>query len=309
MTILVTGANGQLGNWMRRMADDSDFSFVFTDIAVSEGVGHLDITDSVAVRRMVQEHGIGAIVNCAAYNNVEGAESDIKGAWKLNVEAPGILAGVMKEAGGLLVHFSSDYVFGGEDWNVPYGEDHAGSPLGVYGRSKLEGERKVAESGCSNVIFRTAWLYSEYGKNFCKTILSLTASKPQLKVVFDQVGTPTYARDLAGAVMTILNDYSVWMNGPGRESRYEKSGLYNFSDEGVCSWYDFARMISELSGHDNCAIIPCHSHEFPSRVTRPSYSVLDKTRIKETFGIRIPHWTDSLKACISNMKQNGELRG
>lgn len=304
MTILVTGACGQLGNWMRRVSANSGFRFVFTDIADSDGVANLDITDSEAVRKMVREYGVSAIVNCAAYNNVEGAETDIEGARKLNVEAPAILAGVMKEFGGLMVHFSSDYVFGGEKWNIPYREDHEGSPSGVYGKSKLDGEKMVAASGCSYVVVRTSWLYSEYGKNFCKTMMGLTSSKPQLKVVFDQVGTPTYARDLAEAVMTILNDYHAWRTESGQANLYEKSGIYHFSNEGVCSWYDFTKMIAQLSGHDSCDIRPCHSSEFPSRVTRPSYSVLDKTKIKETFGIAIPYWTDSLRICIKNLAGN-----
>ena len=212
-------------------------------------------------------------------------------------EAPKILALAMKEANGLLVQISTDYVFGGDPYNTPCREDQKGTPTGVYGKTKLEGERNVQEAGCDYVIIRTAWLYSEFGKNFVKTMLGLTASKPQLNVVFDQAGTPTYAYDLARAIQTVLADYA----GENPENGYSKRGIYHFSNEGVCSWYDFTKKIAELAGNTECDIRPCHSDEFPSPVKRPAYSVLDKTKIKQVFGVEVPYWTDSLKVCMNRM--------
>ena len=238
------------------------------------------------------------IVNCAAYTNVDKAESDEAFCRVLNADAPRNLAQAMKEVGGLLVHVSTDYVFGGDPYNTPCKEDQKGTPTGVYGRTKLEGEQHILATGCDYVILRTAWLYSEFGRNFVKTMLNLTATKPQLKVVFDQAGTPTYAYDLAQAICTVLEDYVQEQPQQG----YSKNGIYHFSNEGVCSWYDFTKVIAALSGHTGCDIQPCHSHEFPSPVIRPAYSVLDKTKIKETFGIRIPYWMDSLKVCLQNMQ-------
>lgn len=300
MNILVTGANGQLGNEMRILARSSRDRYIFTDVNQAEGVEtlFLDITDPEAVRSMVAEYGIGAIVNCAAYTNVDAAESNEPLAEKLNADAPENLARAMKEANGLLVQISTDYVFGKEPYNVPCREEQQGTPTGVYGLTKLHGEQKILASGCKHVIIRTAWLYSEFGKNFCKTMMQLTATKPQLKVVFDQVGTPTYALDLAGAIGCVLEDYSREADGVS----YSKAGVYHYSDEGVCSWYDFTKMIAEYNGSTECDVQPCHSDEFPSPVTRPSYSVLDKTKFKQTFGVRIPYWTDSLKVCIANLK-------
>lgn len=300
-SILVTGANGQLGNEMRIVAADSGCNFIFTDINQVEGLEtvYLDISDRDAIRRMVKENGVCIIVNCAAYTNVDAAESNGALAEKLNADAPENLAVAMKEAGGLLIQISTDYVFGKEAYNVPCREDQKGTPTGVYGLTKLHGEQKILACGCDHVIIRTAWLYSEFGKNFCKTMLGLTASKPALKVVFDQVGTPTYALDLAGAIMRIIKDY---MSEGAEAGLYSKNGIYHYSNEGVCSWYDFTRMIAEYSGQTSCDVQPCHSNEFPSPVTRPSYSVLDKTKIKQTFGISIPYWTESLKACIKNLK-------
>lgn len=294
--ILITGANGQLGNEIRLVAKDHDAKFIFTDVVAPEGVETeiLDITDLDAIRRTVAKHGVDCIVNCAAYTNVDKAESDEALCEKLNADAPRNLATAMKEAGGLLVHVSTDYVFGGDPYNTPCKEDQKGTPTGVYGRTKLLGEEYIEESGCKYVIIRTAWLYSEFGKNFVKTMLNLTATKPQLKVVFDQTGTPTYALDLANAIMTVVD---TWEKGGAVE------GVYHFSNEGVCSWYDFTKMIAGYSGHNDCDIQPCHSDEFPSPETRPAYSVLDKTKIKETFGISIPYWTDSLKACLKNMNE------
>ena len=300
MNILVTGANGQLGNEMRIVSQSTNDNYIFTDVVEAEGVetALLDITDAGAVRRMVEEKGIRCIVNCAAYTNVDKAESDEALCRKLNAEAPKILAEAMKEAGGLLVQVSTDYVFGGDPYNTPCREDQKGTPTGVYGRTKLEGEECIKAVGGDHVIIRTAWLYSEFGKNFVKTMLHLTATKPKLNVVFDQAGTPTYAYDLAEVIRTVLADYEKECPKAG----YSKAGVYHFSNEGVCSWFDFTKKISELAGNTDCDIQPCHSDEFPSPVTRPAYSVLDKTKIKETFGVKVPYWTDSLKVCMGNMK-------
>ena len=289
MSILVTGANGQLGRELRIVAQGSVDKYIFTDVVEVEGLltTILDITDIEAVRALVKAEGIGVIVNCAAYTNVDGAESNQELAELLNAKAPENLAVVMKETGGLLVHISTDYVFGKEVFNTPSREDMKGAPSGVYGLTKLHGEKKILASGCRSIILRTGWLYSEFGKNFVRTILNLTATRPEIKVVFDQVGTPTFAYDLSQAIVTILKN--------------PKTGIYNYSNEGVCSWFDFAKMIAEYSGNKGCNILPCHSDEFPSPVQRPAYSVLDKTKIKETFNIQIPYWTDSLKRCLSNL--------
>ena len=294
MNILVTGANGQLGNEMRLTAAGSLHKFFFSDVVEVEGMETmlLDITDLDAVRAAVSAHRIDAIVNCAAYTNVDAAEANGELAEKLNALAPQNLAVAMEEAGGLLVHISTDYVFGAEPYNTPCTEEQTGTPTGVYGLTKLHGEELIKASGCNYVIIRTAWLYSEFGKNFCKTMMQLTATKPELKVVFDQVGTPTYALDLAKAIIVVLDKF----NG-------SQSGIYHYSNEGVCSWYDFTKMIAQYNGTTECKVNPCHSNEFPSPVKRPSYSVLDKTKIKETFGVEVPYWTDSLKLCISNLKR------
>lgn len=293
MNILVTGANGQLGNEMRIISKNSNDNYIFTDVNQVEGVEtlYLDITDLEAIRKMVADYNVHAIVNCAAWTNVDGAEGPEKYALveKLNATAPENLAIAMKEVDGWLVQISTDYVFGKEPYNTPCKEDQKGTPTGVYGATKLLGEQKVIATGCKYMIVRTAWLYSEFGKNFCKTMLALTASKPQLKVVFDQCGTPTYALDLANAIVKMLEKPIV--------------GIYHFSNEGVCSWYDFTKMIQEYSGQTACDVQPCHSEEFPSPVRRPAYSVLDKTSIKETFGVNVPYWTDSLKQCIKNIYQ------
>lgn len=291
MNILVTGANGQLGNEMqiaaRRSAKDTYF---FTDVC--EGYERLDITDRDAIRRVVKERDIRCIVNCAAWTNVDKAETAGEIVETLNAKAPENLAVVMKEVDGLLVHISTDYVFGADPYNTPCREDQKGTPTGVYGLTKLHGEQRIQATGCHHAIIRTAWLYSEYGHNFLKTMLCLTAEKPALNVVFDQTGTPTYAGDLADAIFDIVEN-----------RKYEHNdGIYHFSNEGVCSWYDFTVMIAHLAGHTACDIRPCHSDEFPSPVTRPAYSVLDKTKIKQTFSLRIPYWIDSLKRCMENMK-------
>ena len=313
MNILVTGANGQLGNEMRIVACGSNDRYIFTDVNQVEGVEttFLDITDIEAVRAIVASEGINAIVNCAAYTNVDGAENAQDVAELLNAEAPQNLAVAMKEVGGLLVQISTDYVFGAEPYNTPCREDQKGTPTGVYGLTKLHGEERIIATGCNHVIIRTAWLYSEFGKNFCKTMLALTATKPQLKVVFDQVGTPTYALDLARAIEVVLADYAAELKdglsggstGGLSGGTYSKTGVYHYSNEGVCSWYDFTKMIAAYSGQTECDVQPCHSNEFPSPVKRPAYSVLDKTKIKEVFGVEVPYWTDSLQKCIANLKK------
>lgn len=302
LNILVTGANGQLGNEMRIISKNTEYNFIFTDVTIVDGVETtiLDITDIEAVRSIVKEKGIDCIINCAAYTNVDKAESDVDFCRILNAVAPKNLAIVMKEVNGLLVHVSTDYVFGGDPYNVPCKEDQKGTPTGVYGQTKLEGEQNIIATGCKHLIIRTAWLYSEFGKNFVKTMLNLTSTKPELKVVFDQAGTPTYAYDLAVAIKTMVDDYAKEIY----EENYSKTGIYHFSNEGVCSWFDFTKVIAEMAGNTGCDIQPCHSNEFPSPVKRPAYSVLDKTKIKKTFGLRIPYWTESLKTCINNLKNN-----
>lgn len=285
MKILVTGACGQLGMSLRSVLPEST---VYTDVT-PEAPRYLDITDPGAVRSLVAREKLDCIVNCAAYTNVEAAEDNFDLAEKLNAKAVENLSVAMKEVDGLLVHISTDYVFGAEPYNRPCREDQKGTPTGVYGLTKLHGEQAVLSSAVRHIIIRTSWLYSEYGKNFVKTMLRLTEEKPSLKVVFDQVGTPTYAGDLAAAIGTIIS------------SCPERSGIYHYSNEGVCSWYDFAKSIAAYAGHTSCDIQPCHSDEFPSKVQRPAYSVLDKSKIKEHFGLRIPHWADSLQRCLRSL--------
>ena len=298
MTILVTGANGQLGNEMRLIAEGSPDRYIFTDVVEVPDVETviLDITDLESVRMLVQQNKVDVIVNCAAYTNVDKAEDDVDFCRLLNARAPENLAVAANEAGALLVHVSTDYVFGGDPYNTPCREDQKGTPTGVYGLTKLQGEQAIQASGCDYVIIRTAWLYSEFGKNFVKTMLNLTATKPQLNVVFDQTGTPTYAFDLAEVIAVVIADYAAVDS-----EKYPKTGVYHYSNEGVCSWFDFTKMIAEYAGNNDCDIRPCHSDEFPSKVKRPAYSVLDKTKIKNTFGIKIPYWTDSLRKCIKNL--------
>ena len=286
MNILVTGANGQLGNEMRIVARNSADNYIFTDVA------ELDITNATAVEQMVVDNDVKVVINCAAYTNVDRAEDDSEFAEILNAKAVENLAVAIRKNDGLLVHISTDYVFGGTKNNTPCRDDEPANPTGVYGVTKLHGEQAIVASGCHYIIIRTAWLYSEFGKNFLKTMLNLTATKPQLKVVFDQVGTPTYAYDLAMAIYNIVETRKY----VGHE------GVYHYSNEGVCSWFDFTKMIAEYAGNTGCDIQPCHSDEFPSKVVRPSYSVLDKTKIKETFGVSVPYWTDSLKVCMNNLK-------
>ena len=289
MNILVTGAKGQLGCEMQRLGAVSPNNYFFTDVA------ELDITNADAVMNAVKAASIDIIVNCAAYTNVDKAESDEATAELINATAVGNLARAIKEVGGYLFHVSTDYVFGC-DGNTPRTEDMPLNPLGVYGRTKLHGEQIIAESGCKALIFRTAWLYSEFGNNFLKTMMRLTAEKEQLNVVFDQVGTPTYAGDLALAIFSII-EAGVYA---GNE------GIYHFSNEGVCSWYDFAVEIANAAGNTSCRINPCYSSEYPSPVTRPPYSVLDKTKIKNTFDIDIPHWKESMEYCVKRIKANNK---
>lgn len=285
MNILVTGANGQLGNEMRIVSRNSQDHYFFTDVA------ELDITNAMAVEKMVNDNDIKAIINCAAYTNVDKAEDDYDFAELLNATAVKHLAQAIKKNDGILIHVSTDYVFGGTKNNTPCSEDEPANPTGVYGITKLHGEQSIIETGCKHLIIRTAWLYSEFGKNFVKTMLNLTATKPNLNVVFDQVGSPTYAYDLAQAIFNIVEN-----------RKYEgQNGIFHYSNEGVCSWFDFTKMIAEYAGHTDCDIQPCHSDEFPSKVVRPSYSVLDKTKIKKTFDIHIPYWTDSLKRCLAEL--------
>lgn len=320
MTILVTGANGQLGNEMRIVTKGSKDRYIFTDVCdehpdsiemlhklaggdIDTSTTRLDITNLDAIREMVKENDVKVIVNCAAWTNVDGAEDPDKYEIVefLNAKAPENLALAMKEVGGLLVHISTDYVFGGDPYNTPCKEDQKGTPTGVYGLTKLHGEQAIQNTGVDFLIFRTAWLYSEFGKNFVKTMLTLTSTKPQLKIVFDQVGTPTYARDLADVILTTLEDYKLSLNSKPSTLNYAKSGIYHFSNEGVCSWFDFTKMIAEYSGQTECDIQPCHSDEFPSPVKRPAFSVLDKTKIKKSFGITVSYWMKSLKKCIDNL--------
>ena len=299
MNILVTGANGQLGNEMRIVAKGSADHYIFTDVTQQEGVEttRLDITDLSAIRAMVREYNVQAIVNCAAWTNVDAAEAPENYALveKLNATAPENLAKAMKEVGGWLIHISTDYVFGAEPYNTPCRPDQKGTPTGVYGETKKQGEERIIKTLSNYIIIRTAWLYSEFGKNFCKTMLNLTATKPQLKVVFDQCGTPTYALDLAKAIQVILTK--------------PVQGIYHFSNEGVCSWYDFTQMIARIAGHKDCDIQPCYSSEYPSPVKRPAYSVLDKRSIRETFGVEVPYWVDSLEKCIEKALSNSPLGG
>ncbi len=321
MNILVTGANGQLGNEMRIESKNSKDKYIFTDVCdehpeslemlhklAGDGVDttttKLNITNLDAIREIVKENDIKAVVNCAAWTNVDGAENpEIYDLVELlNAKAPENLAIAMKEVGGLLVHISTDYVFGGDPYNTPCKEDQIGTPTGVYGLTKLHGEQNIQATGVDYLIFRTAWLYSEFGKNFVKTMLNLTATKLQLKVVFDQVGTPTYARDLADAILVAIEDYKKEIaNCQLPIVNYSKSGVYHFSNEGVCSWYDLTKMIAEYAGHNECDIQPCHSDEFPSTVKRPAYSVLDKTTIKHAYGVYVPYWMVSLRKCISKI--------
>lgn len=282
-TILVTGANGQLGQEMRRVAKASNDCYIFTDVA------ELDITDYEAIENLVKSRKVQIIINCAAYTNVDKAEDDRELANLLNNTAAGYLAKAARKANAILIHISTDYVFDGNA-HTPYIEEDKTNPIGVYGQTKLEGEKSVTSSACQYIILRTSWLYSQWGSNFVKTMQKLTAERDSLSVIFDQIGTPTYAGDLADAVgMIVATD------------QLNKCGIYHYSNEGVCSWYDFAHEICKQSGH-TCDIAPIHSDEYPSKVTRPHYSVLDKTRFKRTFRISIPHWAEGLNKVIKELE-------
>lgn len=282
MNILVTGANGQLGSELRRLSMQYNQSITFTDVE------ELNITDLEAICHCVKEKRIDVIVNCAAYTNVDKAEDDYETTDLLNNKAVENLAIVCKEVNATLIHISTDYVFHG-DGNVPCAEILPTNPLGVYGITKLAGEQSIQRIGCNYLIIRTSWLYSSFGNNFVKTMRRLTTERDSLKVVFDQVGTPTYAGDLARLIYHIIES-----------NQLSKQGIYHFSNEGVCSWYDFAKEIAVLS-QAHCDIQPCHSDEFPSKVKRPHYSVLDKSKVKNTFGIKIPYWKDSLIECVQEL--------
>ena len=290
MNILVTGANGQLGTEIRNLSEGMEHHFIFSDVNEVPGCEtvYLDITNKEAVDIVCTSENIDVIVNCAAYTDVARAEDDVAFADLLNHTAARNLAEVCASRGAVMIHVSTDYVFGG-DACIPYREDDLTAPLGVYGATKLHGEDAVRNSGCNYLIFRTAWLYSPYGRNFVKTVRKVSAEKPEMKVVFDQIGTPTYAADLASLILKVIDG-----------NLLDRTGVYHFTDEGVASWFDFAVAINSLSGN-GCRIQPCHSDEFPSKVQRPHFSVLDKTKVKATFGISIPYWLDSLKDCLKRL--------
>ena len=291
MNILVTGCMGQLGRSFRRAMALLDHRCIYTDVRDGEEVLALDITDQEAVASAVRDNSIGLIVNCAAYTNVNKAEEEEDIAYRINAYAPGILADVARDAGAVLIHISTDYVFDGTG-HVPYLEDMPASPQSAYGRTKLAGEKAIIESGCRYMIFRTAWLYSSFGGNFMQTMYEKTASEPVVRVVSDQVGTPTYAQDLADVIAGIIDT-----------DMLDRTGIYHFTNEGVCSWYDFAKEICDMSGH-LCDVRPCRTSDFPTKAQRPHFSVLDKTKVKETFGIEIPHWKDSLAFCLRQIQEN-----
>lgn len=285
--ILITGANGQLGNEMRLQAKANEgFAYFFTDKE------ELDICNEQAVMEYVTGHEIDIIVNCAAYTAVDKAEDNAVLCDLLNHLAPGYLAKAVQSRGGCLIQVSTDYVFDGTS-HVPYCEDQPTCPNSVYGTTKLAGEREAMKYCPNTMIIRTAWLYSTFGNNFVKTMIRLGREKEALGVIFDQIGTPTYARDLAGAIYAALN-------------RGVVPGVYHFSDEGVCSWYDFTKMIHHLAGITTCKVRPLHTDEYPTRASRPHYSVLDKTKIKQTYGIEIPYWIDSLKDCINELNKENK---
>lgn len=287
---MVTGGSGQLGRSIMDVAEYSGHRFIYTYMCSQshEGMVHLDITDPEEVNQVMEDYGIDVIVNCAGYTDVERAESEEDKVFKVNAEAVDVLAGAAKARGALLIHISTDYIFDGTR-SEPYSEDAEASPLGVYGRSKLAGELAVRASGARYMIIRTSWLYSRYGKNFVKTILKKSEEQPLLKVVSDQVGTPTYAGDLAEFILTLLEPENL-----------EKTGTYNYTNEGVCSWYDLACEVCEMSGN-LCEVVPCETGEYPVKAARPHYSVLNKSKVKKTFGIEIPYWKDALRHCMSEI--------
>lgn len=280
--ILITGCNGQLGNEMQRTSvEHPEFTYFFTDVL------ELDITDESAVRTFIHDNQIDCVVNCAAYTAVDKAEENAGACQLLNQIAPGYLAEAVNERGGSIIHVSTDYVFDGKTYR-PYIETDLPNPATVYGTTKLAGERKVQTVCPRSVIIRTSWLYSVYGNNFVKTMIRLGRERDSLGVVFDQIGTPTNARDLAGVIYAILMQGIV-------------PGVYHFSNEGVTSWYDFAGAVHKLSGIKTCRLSPLHTNEYPAVAERPHYSVLDKTKIKQTYQIDIPHWEESLTSCVAEL--------
>ena len=282
MNILITGCNGQLGNEMRLLSkDNGQHSYFFTDIE------ELDITDYDAIINFVQTNKIDCIVNCAAYTAVDKAEENEDLCSLLNATAPSYLAAAIAQRDGTMIHISTDYVFDGGS-NVPYTEDMQVCPNSVYGKTKLAGEEAVLRACPKSMIIRTAWLYSEFGNNFVKTMVRLGRERDSLGVVFDQIGTPTYALDLARVIFIAINQGVV-------------PGVYHFSDEGVTSWYDFTKLIHEIAKIDSCKVLPLHTDEYPAKAPRPSYSVLDKSKVKKIYNIEIPYWVDSLKECLNNM--------
>ena len=283
MKILITGCNGQLGNELQLLEKNyPNHQWLNTDVE------ELDITNQLAVNQFVAENKVDGIVNCAAYTAVDKAESDRQLATALNTEAPAYLAAAIEKRGGWLLHISTDYVFDGTN-HTPYVETDTPCPDSVYGSTKLAGEMGVMKFCRKTMIIRTGWLYSTFGNNFVKTMLRLGREREQLGVVFDQVGTPTYAHDLAQAIMTAIE-------------QGVKPGIFHFSDEGVCSWYDFAKAIHRMTGINNCQVSPLHTEEYPTPASRPHYSVLDKTKIKQTYGIVIPQWEESLQKCLERME-------
>ena len=280
MTILVTGGNGQLGCSLRLASAESPHRYIFTDVE------ELDITSGEAVATFFEREKVDVVVNCAAYTAVENAEDNEALADEINHKAVALLAEACKRHDATFIHISTDYIFSGEA-DAPYNEESAPAPINVYGRTKLAGERAIEESGCKSIILRTAWLYSEFGRNFFKTMQSLTATREEVRVVADQIGTPTYAGDLAAAITYIINS-----------EQLDRCGIYHYSNEGVCSWYDFACEIARLSGHTDCKVTPCTTEEYPTKAQRPRYSVLDKSKFVSTFGFTIPEWHDSLAKVI-----------
>ena len=283
MIILITGCNGQLGNELQLLEKNyPNHQWLNTDVE------ELDITNQLAVNQFVAENEVDGIVNCAAYTAVDKAESDRQLATALNTEAPAYLAAAIEKRGGWLLHISTDYVFDGTN-HTPYVETDTPCPDSVYGSTKLAGEMGVMKFCRKTMIIRTGWLYSTFGNNFVKTMLRLGREREQLGIVFDQVGTPTYAHDLAQAIMTAIE-------------QGVKPGIFHFSDEGVCSWYDFAKAIHRMAGINSCQVSPLHTEEYPTPAIRPHYSVLDKTKIKQTYGIVIPQWEESLQKCLERME-------
>lgn len=289
MNILVTGSSGQLGRALRELACGSRHRFVFTSPDACEDGLRVDITDRSSVMRAVST-GVDVIINCAAYTDVEAAQDNPREAMDVNADAAGILADAARETGAVLVHISTDYVFDGKA-NTPYREDAAASAVNVYGMTKLEGERAVGGSGCRHIILRTSWLYSGSGRNFFMSIAEKTAELPRIRVVNDQVGSPTYAGDLAYAIMHIIEN-----------NLLDRCGIYHYANQGLCSRYDFAKEICDALGH-LCTIEPCRTEELSSKAERPHYSVLDCRKFKETFGLEIPHWKDSLRLCVASLPE------